>query len=204
MADGAGMWNAARILIPVLPLLVSISAGSAAPAVSVVGATDHDALNVTWAVDQFEQSGLSLPPIRIEFHGDEEACDGYDGVFRGGTDPALIDMCSVNRLVLLHELAHAWDRYTLTDAERHQFMELRGLTVWNGSGPWKQRGVEALAEVITWGLHEDPVVSGAEEKLDAYVLLTGQEPRHRVERADPLPRAADAPLEAQPDWDEVS
>lgn len=192
------------MLIAVFSLLVSIHPASSTPAARIVGATERDVANVVWAVGRFEQAGLALPPLILRFHDDERGCDGYDGVFRGRTDPAMIEVCSVSRLVVLHELAHAWDRYNLTDADRRAFMDLRGLSEWNGGGPWKQRGVEALAEVITWGLHEDPVIGGTEGNLAAYVLLTGTTPHHRIGVEDAREAQRDVLFDPQPDWDEVS
>lgn len=51
--------------------------------------------------------------------------------------------------VYLHELAHAWDHWNLTDYDRRMFLDLRGLDSWRGSDvPWAQRGTEELAQLI--------------------------------------------------------
>jgi hypothetical protein len=33
-------------------------------------------------------------------------------------------------MIIPHELSHAWERATLTDADRHTYMEARGFDVW--------------------------------------------------------------------------
>ena len=62
------------------------------------------------------------------------------------------------RLTTLHELAHAWAESQLTTDERAAFLELRGLDVWDDAGiPRHERGMEHAAEVVSWGLMDEPI-----------------------------------------------
>lgn len=74
--------------------------------------------------------------------------------------------------MILHEMAHAWNHHDLTDEVRSEFMAFRGLTQWNDKDiPWKDRGIEALAEAVTWGLYDDPV--GNDDRRHTFALITG-------------------------------
>ena len=55
------------------------------------------------------------------------------------------------RRILIHEMAHVYLDHALTDDQRDEFLDLRGLTSW-GSGPWEARGAEHAAELVLWGL----------------------------------------------------
>ncbi len=131
------MKHASRILIAAFLVILALAAAPASSATTVVGGTSENTRDVEWAVAQFADAGLKLPSVVVEFHADDAGCDGYDGVFRGGQDPFRLDICTANRYIILHEFAHAWDRHNMTDEMGQEFMELRGLTVWNGSGSWK-------------------------------------------------------------------
>lgn len=144
---------------------------------TIIGGSEEQRETADWAVAHFVDAGLELPQIVIAIHTSDEACDGYDGAFRSRETPARLDVCNPHRLIILHELAHAWDRHTLTDDLRQDFMDLRGLVTWNDpSTPWKERGVEDLAEVIVWGLRQ---FSGSapfdeqSEKRASFALVTG-------------------------------
>ena len=182
------MKRSIRILLPVLALLVLLSGTPAltAPAaepdaptrwVMVVGGTEDQRGAADWAVAHFDDAGLELPELVIAMHASDEPCDGFDGAFRGRETPARLDVCNPHRLIILHELAHAWDRHTLTDALRQGFMDLRGLDTWNDpSTPWKERGVEDLAEIIVWGLRQfsgSAAFDEQPEKQAAFALVTG-------------------------------
>jgi hypothetical protein len=208
------MKYSSRILSTFLVAVLGFNAGApsaaeteAQPAFSaqftVVGGTEQDQAAVDWATKQYRQADLELPQLVIEFHGSDDGCDGYDGVFRGARTPAHIDVCNHNRYIVLHELAHAWDRHNLTDETREAFLEQRGLTEWNGSRPWKQRGVEALAEIVTWGLRDNPLTEDADEKLEAYQLITGRLPQRHATEVDTGAYRAEDPLDVESGWDEL-
>ncbi|MEN8115314.1 MAG: hypothetical protein ABFS21_13100, partial [Actinomycetota bacterium] len=175
----------------------------------VVGGTEKDHASVAWAVDQFDQMGLALPSVVIAIHPDDEACEGFDGAFRRSAEPLRVDVCNRNRHIILHELAHVWDHHNLTDEVRQEFMDVLGLAGWNDPHlPWKERGVEALAEIVTWGMHDGAVTGDADAMLvrvQAFELVTGRSPRHHQEelRAGVGDLAAKDPLDEDSDWDEM-
>ncbi len=175
--------------------------------ITVLGGTEKDRIGVAWAVNRFNTVGLALPPLVIEFHPTDAGCDSHDGLFRSSS--FTIEICTAHRYIVLHELAHAWEHENLSDDIRRRFMDMEGLTTWSDhSVPWKQRGVEAVAEIITWGLYEHDLTANHErklEKLRAFELITGQKPqRDTTTTGDSVwkPPPQD-PVEAEPAWDEV-
>jgi hypothetical protein len=156
---------------------------------------------VAWAVERFELAGLDLPKAELRLHDSRSACDGAEGVTHLDVHPIRIDICNQHRLIILHELAHAWDRASMTPELHHAFMDLRGIDEWNTKEiPWKDRGIERLALIMVWGLHEvGPADPG---KLEAFALLTGTEPtrfggersgaRLPIELVDDLPHRTGA------------
>lgn len=113
------------------------------------GASDAESSNMSSAIRRFEDSGLELPSLDIYF---EDGCRerfGALGRFQmhQATPPWRIEACS--RAAYLHELAHAWDRWNLTDGDRRKVMDLLGYNSWSGSDiPWAERGEEALAHLL--------------------------------------------------------
>lgn len=73
----------------------------------------------------------------------------------------------------------------------------------NGSRAWKQRGVEALAELVTWGLHDNPLTEDHDEKLEAYQLITGRLPQRHATEVDTGAYRSEDPLDAESGWDEL-
>lgn len=179
--------------------------------VTVVGASESDHAAIGWAVDRFQRAGLELPPVVIEIHNAPADCNGYDGLFRASETLPAILVCNRSRYIVLHELAHAWEHHNLTDDTRQEFMELLGLTAWNEHDVvWGERGVEALAEIITWGLYDIDLTADLDEKLmkqNAYSLITGGLPRRHCEAPEAGGEtrlgAVEDPSNAEPGWDEV-
>jgi hypothetical protein len=152
--------------------------------------TQADAALAEWALSRFEQAGLSLPPLVIAFHDDLEPCEGNFGYYRAGAR-ARIDICGFNadrflvtpKKTLLHELAHAWTRHTLTPTTRESFLDFRGLRAWNDDDlPWAEQGSEQAAEIIAWALMDQEVSMGNMSDTQpstlarAYQLLTSNQP----------------------------
>ncbi len=83
-------------------------------------------------------------------------------------------MCSMEKKIMLHELAHAWANLELSDDDRERFVRFRGLAGWNDqSHSWGERGTEHAAEVIAWGLMDvAPHVRWVEEGVESFRLLT--------------------------------
>jgi hypothetical protein len=95
-------------------------------------------------------------------------------------------MCWNDPFILLHELAHVWEAAQVP-TERHQtFMDLRdGVESWAGLDvAWDERGREHAANVIAWGLHENPhpisrtYPNDNISMIDAFTYLTDVEPLH--------------------------
>jgi hypothetical protein len=162
---------------------LTLGAGRAQTGVPVVGGTPEQRAMAHWAVGRFVAAGLSLPPIRIQFHPDRDDCRGRTGYYLGG----VADMCGMGvsylvRRTMLHELAHGWVEANLSEAQRTRFLELRGLRTWNDQDArWEQRGFEHAAEIMGWALADQadgtrmPALpdNSREELAGAYQLLTG-------------------------------
>jgi len=144
---------------------------------TIVGGTDEQRTKVNDAVELFATEGLELPTLIIEIHDTDDGCDGYEGVFRSREMPMRLDICNTHRFIVMHELAHAWENNEVTDVQRDEFLDLRGLTVWNdGSSPWKERGIEDLAEVVVWGLlklSRSQPVGNDPDRAQSFQMLTG-------------------------------
>jgi len=112
------------------------------------GGTDAQVAKMQRAIDRFGDLGLELPSLETQF---AEGCRerfGAWGRIRFDTTPWHIEVCTT--AVFSHELAHAWDRWNLTDAERRAYMDVRGLEAWQGADiPWKERGEEDLAILVS-------------------------------------------------------
>ena len=118
---------------------------------------------VEWARGQFRTAGLILPAVEIAFSADADDCVGEQGVYRRSAGAHSVTVCVPDRegaaidhrrrRTLLHELAHAWDHAALTDVDRERLLPVLDATDWYDPGAaWDQRGVERLAETLTWGL----------------------------------------------------
>jgi hypothetical protein len=124
-----------------------ISVGDS-PGIVFHGPTETQAERMAWAIGRYEALDLELPSLDIYFAGNCQEKFGAWGRFQheSGT-PWRIDVCTT--AVYLHELAHAWDRWNLTDAERRTYLGLRGLESWQGNDiPWDERGIEDLAILV--------------------------------------------------------
>lgn len=153
---------------------------------------DDDA--VFWAQDRYREAGLSLPDMRVSFHDNSTPCEGAQGGHRikDGVSQVLICISELGpsrelklKRTLLHEFAHAWDTHFLTEDAREEFMNLRSLESWSFDVSYEERGREAAAEAITWGLMDEPVLFGSLDTVtpwhvhhEGYLALTGVEPPH--------------------------
>ena len=188
--------NRSRRSLVVLVLLSSSFGGSGerddavAPRVSVDPTTGAWEEQVAWGISRFQAAGLRLPsPISVEVHDGTAACHGHSGRFQPGDTP-VVHLCAaaepgsrVARLITLHELAHAWAETQLGPAERDAFLTQRHLDVWiDGDVAPHRWGAEHAAEVVSWGLMDEPVrvirVDDAEPArlLDAFEALAHRPP----------------------------
>jgi hypothetical protein len=153
---------------------------------TIDGATAAEERAVDWAFHRFGQAGLgNLPALEVHMHRSHEQCQGGLGLYFGGR----IDLCTKDssepyqRKFALHEMAHAWTETNVADDVMRMFMQRQRVDAWNDrSFPWKERGTEQAAEVITWGLGEGditpllPEVPDAETLQSLYEMLTRRAP----------------------------
>jgi hypothetical protein len=170
--------------IAVLDVTAGASAATAEPAptasallasgIGGVGGSPELQQRAEMAAQHFIDAGLDLRGVVIVFHPTTDGCGGHDGVYRPATHR--VDICNTNEFIIIHELAHAWDHANLDDDTRRRYMELRGLEAWNDSSvPWKQRGIEDLAETVVWGLGciDDSSMSSHDlDRARAFGLIT--------------------------------
>lgn len=143
---------------------------------------------VDWALALFDQANLDLPSVHFVASAGYEPCRGGSGIARHDDRASEITLCG-ERIgpaydwLVLHELAHAFERHGLDDARREAFLALRGMTAWREGG-WHDRGAEHAAEIIAWGLIDRPTRPGhidqntCDELLAGYVVLIGRPPLH--------------------------
>lgn len=144
---------------------------------------------VEWAVDRYSAVGIDLPRGVVSMGDDQDYCGGNSGQFRSGEVPEVrlcVDRDATSRvahLIVLHELAHLWAENVLSEERKAAFLEVRGLTNWASPAlPRHEWGAEHAAEVLSWGLMDDPVriiriYNASPEALRAgFVVLTGVEP----------------------------
>jgi hypothetical protein len=156
---------------------------------------------IEWAIGRFADAGLELPRLEFVHYPTTEPCRGARGFYTGDRSRATIRICvraasPFAELLFLHEIAHAWDRYTLTDRRRAAFLQLRDLEEWwdNGSAPWHTYGAEQAAQIVAWGLIDRPIHVATIPDSDCldlrtgYFLLIGRPPLHGY--ADPCDEAA--------------
>ena len=129
-------------------------------------------------IDRFESVGLDLPPLRIYVHDSAERCQGHLGTYGQYGQRDRIDLCTESRFYVLHELAHAWEQHALPNEVRATFLIWTARPFWHTRElPWLDSGAELAANVIAWGLMEEPLsdaqAAASAEQLDRFALLTG-------------------------------
>jgi hypothetical protein len=142
----------------------------------IYGADPEFTAVVETAIDRFNTVGLTLPDLRIYYHSDPSACPGAIGLFNQDGSGTRVDLCTQVAYTLLHELAHAWEYHTLSDATRQAYLNHVGLTSWASPDvDWEDRGVEHAAWTVAWGLLETPITNPAAfvDELRSFQLLTG-------------------------------
>ena len=144
---------------------------------------------VGWAVELFDEADLDLPAVTFVRFDSQERCFGRRGAHIVEDGRSVIRICNddIDRSaerVMLHELAHAWDRHALTEERRADFLRLRHLRVWRSKdAEWEEKGAEQAAEVLVWGLIDWDFSAQIPdntciELLRGYVTLTGRQPLH--------------------------
>jgi len=182
---------AARIALIVCLAAAALAFGPEAPSqtprpLTIVGATQAEGRAVDWAFHRYGEAGLrNMPPLDIHMYRDHGPCNGGLGLANQGR----IELCTKSssqpyqRRFALHEMAHAWIATNVGGDVLAAFMQRQRVTDWNDrSFPWKERGTEQAAEVITWGLGEGeiapllPEVPDSQTLASLYEMLTGRAP----------------------------
>jgi hypothetical protein len=147
---------------------------------------ESDVALTKWAIDRYVAAGLQVPQVTVTFHDEKAPCQGQNGYFQPG-DPHRIDICGFNwdrflvtpRKVILHELGHAWAYDNLDEMPRREFLDLRGLDLWQSDdAPWGEQGQEHAAEIMAWGLIDEDISmtsigeSDPVQLAEAYLVLT--------------------------------
>jgi hypothetical protein len=168
-------------------ILGSKRAGPARPQpLTVHGATAAEEGTIDWAIRRYHTAGLDgMPNLEVVLHRSDEGCNGGIGLYYSGR----IDLCTKDasepyqRKFALHEMAHAWTEVNIDAQVLERFMDVRGIAAWNDrSFDWKERGIEQVAEIITWGLGEGeiapllPEITDPETLARLYRLLTARDP----------------------------
>jgi hypothetical protein len=154
---------------------------------TVYAETADRVTRVARALGRFESLGLGLPEVEVWYFRNFSVCADPDdparqrpGYMQHAADKYTIFVCGPE-FALLHELAHVWDHFQLTNAERARFLAERGLDDWKGV-EWSSCGGEHLADVLAWGLQDGDVrptrtkPNDDDSLHDAFVLATGAEP----------------------------
>lgn len=182
-----------------------VSAPAGEPHTTTITGADADTRTmIEELIDMYAAAGLELPALRINVHATNEGCDGHQGLYRKGGDLYRIDICTVHPTTVAHELAHAWERHTVAESTRTEFMARVGGSKWNDQeAAHPVRAIERAADVIAWGIQEQPIqrllASHHAEELEQFEMLTGR-PSPRIAHwndpienvARPLPAAAAA------------
>ncbi|MEN8237874.1 MAG: hypothetical protein ABFR53_01605 [Actinomycetota bacterium] len=170
-------------------LIVALIASptSESQALTVEGGTTEQQMLAAQVLDRFAMAGLELPPIAIEFVGPSlEACGGARARAHLDWDPITVSVCWGDEFVLLHELAHVWTFGAVTEKQEVVFMGLRAnVHAWaDPADRWADQGREHAANVVAWGLMEDPQVVGRTypndraSLVEAFTVLTKTQPLH--------------------------
>ena len=142
------------------------------------------------SLDLYEEAGLRLPGIDFVGYDDTSMCNDRDGLAVRSERRTEIRLCTREtglwqKRIVLHEMAHAWDHHMLDEPGREALTEIRTMKGWR-DGEWHERGAEQAAEIITWGVIDQPIriihlnENSCQELHDGYVALTGEEPPHET------------------------
>ena len=180
------------LLLPLLLPLIAALTSSGDPArspepLTIEGGGGAETELLEWAVGRFFEAGLDLPPITVRFLGEDLAlCDGAQARAHVAEGEVVLRVCWYDRFVLLHELGHVWEAQNVPVDSHQQFMKLRdGVEAWSSvEVSWDARGREHAANVIAWGLLDDPYPisrtypNDVVSMIDAFTFLTGVAPLH--------------------------
>ncbi len=179
--------------------------------IDVTNASAPQADLVRWLFERFASASLAQPDVAAVWYPPSVDCSLAEGIARREDDrfegrhtvtlcftPDQLSSGWPNRMWSphvahqgLHEFAHVWMYDNVDDADRDAFLERVGLETWRSADVfWPERGVEAAAETMAWGLAADgdaeyliePAPDCA-ELATRFELLTGTEPLTTCEPA---------------------
>ena len=159
-----------------------------AAGITIDAASPEWTRRVEWGLARFRAAGLPLPAIAISVHDDNArratATAGCSGraTRRGPPLHAEPRRVPAARLITLHELAHAWAETQLTRRTTGRFLASADSTSGSTAGPPHEWGAEHAAEVVSWGLMDEPIPivriddASPDELAVAFDLLVGESP----------------------------
>lgn len=155
------------------------------PILDVEGGTTDQRERLALAVSRFRDAGLALPDLAVVFASTDDACQGHYGLYENDRNDPRITFCSDTDFVYEHELAHAWEAHSATDAQRASFMDVLGFATWaDPDVTWSDRGIEGAAFTIqqTVGGMALPIIrtDAFRKQSAAYTALTGMQD-HRLD-----------------------
>jgi hypothetical protein len=158
------------------------------PALELINISADQAAAVRRVVGLFEQANLKLPPLLVRSGQDGDECGQHLGLQRQHESWSEIVLCKsgsfgLERSVIVHELAHAWAAFELSDTNKAAFQQVRGWEYWRDyeNAAWRDNGTEQAAEVIAWGVYDLVATiaidhGGCADLAESYRALTGLEP----------------------------
>jgi hypothetical protein len=160
----------------------------ARPALELIDLSADQAASVRRVVGLFELANLRLPPLLVRSGQDGDECGQHLGFQRQHDTWSEIVLCKsgsagFERSLIVHELAHAWAAFELSDTAKAAFQQLRGWEHWHDyeNAAWRDNGTEQAAEVISWGIYDLVATiaidhDGCTDLADSYRALTGLDP----------------------------
>jgi hypothetical protein len=168
------------------------STPSTRPALELIGISADQAAAVRRVVGLFEQANLELPPLLVRSGQDGDECGQHLGLHRQHESWSEIVLCKsgssgFERSVVVHELAHAWAAFELSDTNKAAFQQVRGWEHWHDyeNAAWRDNGTEQAAEVIAWGVYDLAATiaighHGCADLAESYRALTGLDPAQGI------------------------
>ena len=158
------------------------------PALELIDISADQAAAVRRVVGLFEQANLQLPSLLVRGGQDGDECGQHLGFHRQHDTWSEIVLCKsgssgFERSVVVHELAHAWAAFELSDADKAVFQQVRGWEYWHDyeRAAWSDNGTEQAAEVLAWGVYDLAATiaidhHGCVDLAESYRALTGLDP----------------------------
>lgn len=204
VAPRAGWWNTLSIPVAINEQVSGSVIASDGSEITIVNGTAELERLLEWGLDRFAAVDLALPRLASVTFAPVPACGLAPGLVteaeRAESDLVLCtdayaaclpdratctEFRATDQLGLLHELGHAWLVDNIDDQAQNDFMAFNGLSSWRGGDlPWHRRGAEQAAEIMAWGLMDEPIKllrigdPPCADIAAGYTLLTGNASPH--------------------------